>query len=296
MKRLVYTVMVALLALLFDSQKAVTKEQVTIESIRITDNIYMLRGKGGNMGVFIGKDGTFLVDDQFAPLSDKIITAITDLGGEVPKFIINTHYHGDHTGGNENFGKYGALIVSHDNVRERLKNGSYIEVFDKKRGPVPAIGLPVITFADEITFHLNNELVKIAHAPGSHTDGDAFIVFESANVVHAGDLVFNGFYPFIDVSHGGSLQGMIDGVKRLLTFTDTETVIIPGHGPVADRDDVVEFLAMLETAQERLSKLKKEGKSVQEVIALNPLADFEDEWGGVMFTGAKWIEIVFPGI
>lgn len=285
----------ALLWLLF-SQSVFAQDDAKIEPIKITDQIYMLTGKGGNLGVFIGQDGSFLIDDKFAPLTEKVIAAIESVGGNLPKFLINTHYHGDHTGGNENFGKQGTLIFSHDNVRDRLANGSFIREFNMKAPATSADGLPVVTFSEDISFHLNGDKVHAIHVPHSHTDGDAIIHFSSANVIHAGDIIFSGFYPFIDVSHGGSIKGMIEGVKLILSLSDEQTKIIPGHGPLTNKAELTNYLTMLETAYDRLRKLKADGKTAQEAIATDPLADLEEEWGDGIFTGEKWIAIIYPGV
>lgn len=271
-------------------------DEVEIKTNPITEQIYMITGKGGNIGLFIGEDGTFLIDDQYAPLTEKIIAAIKSVGGSFPKFLINTHYHGDHTGGNENLGQGGTLIFSHDNVRDRLSAGSFIAAFDKKRKAVSKKGLPVVTFSEDISFHLNGETIKAIHVPHAHTDGDSFIHFKKANIVHAGDLFFNGFYPFIDVTHGGSLKGTIKAVDRVLSLSDDNTKIIAGHGPLGDKAQLVQYRQMLGTAYERLSKLKAEGKSAQEASAAEPLADLEATWGDGMFTGDRWIEIIYSGV
>lgn len=278
------------------AQIAIGQDEVKIESIKVTDQIYMFTGSGGNLGLFIGQDGTFLIDDQFAPLTEKIIAEVKAVGGDFPKFLINTHYHGDHTGGNENLGKGGTLIISHDNVRDRLRNGAFIREFNMKMAEVDPAGLPVITFSEDISFHLNGDTVQAIHVPHSHTDGDAIIYFSSANVIHAGDVIFSGFYPFIDVSHGGSIKGMINGVKLILSLSDENTKIIPGHGPLTNRAELSSYLTMLETAYERLRKLKADGKTAQEAIAAKPLADLEEEWGDGLFNGDKWIEIIYPGV
>lgn len=278
------------------AQIAIGQDEVKIESIKVTDQIYMFTGSGGNLGLFIGQDGTFLIDDQFAPLTEKIIAEVKAVGGDFPKFLINTHYHGDHTGGNENLGKGGTLIISHDNVRDRLRNGAFIREFNMKMAAVDPAGLPVITFSEDISFHLNGDTVQAIHVPHSHTDGDAIIYFSSANVIHAGDVIFSGFYPFIDVSHGGSIKGMINGVKLILSLSDENTKIIPGHGPLTNRAELSSYLTMLETAYERLRKLKADGKTAQEAIAAKPLADLEEEWGDGLFNGDKWIEIIYPGV
>ena len=271
-------------------------EEVNVTANPVTEQIFMITGKGGNIGLFIGEDGTFLIDDQFAPLTDKIVAAIKSVGGDFPKFLINTHYHGDHTGGNENFGRQGTLIFSHHNVRERLSSGSFIAAFNNKREAVAKEGLPVVTFSEDISFHLNGDTVQAIHMPHAHTDGDSIIYFKQANVIHAGDLFFNGFYPFIDVTHGGSLKGTIEAVDEVLAMADDDTKIIAGHGPRGDKAQLAEYRNMLQTAYERLSKLKAEGKSAQEAAAAKPLADLEAKWGGGMFTGERWIEIIYTGV
>ncbi len=228
--------------------------------------------------------------------SNKILAAIESVGGEHPRFLINTHYHGDHTGGNENLGKGGTLIFSHHNVRERLVSGAFLGAFNMKQPATTKAGLPVVTFTKNIKFHLNGETVMVKHVPHAHTDGDSFIFFQSANVIHAGDLLFNGFYPFIDVHHGGSLKGMIKGVDKLIRMADDNTKIIAGHGPVATKKDLVRYRQMLWTAYERLNKLKAEGKTAKEAAAEKPLADLEAAWGKGMFTSDKWIELIYPGV
>lgn len=271
-------------------------EDVKIKTTPVTKQIYMITGKGGNIGLFVGEDGTFLIDDQFAPLTEKIVAAIKSVGGDFPKFLINTHYHGDHTGGNENLGQGGTLIVSHDNVRERLETGSFIEAFNMKREAVSRIGLPVVTFSEDISFHLNGDRIRTIHVPHAHTDGDSFIYFKKANVIHAGDLFFNGFYPFIDVTHGGSLKGMIKAVDSVLALADDNTKIIAGHGPLGDKAQLTGYRQMLETAYERLRKLKAKGKTAQEAAAAKPLADLETTWGDGIFKGDRWIEIIYSGV
>ncbi len=274
----------------------VQADEVKIIPTQITKQIYMLAGQGGNIGLFIGEDGTFLIDDQFAPLTEKILAAIKSVGGDSPKFLINTHYHGDHTGGNETLGKSGTLIFSHDNVRERLSTGSFLEAFNAKHAALDKEGLPVVTFSEDISFHLNGDSVQAIHTPHAHTDGDSFIYFRKANVIHAGDILFNGFYPFIDVHHGGSLRGMIKAVDQILALADDNTKIIAGHGPMANKAQLANYRQMLETAHGRLKKLKAAGKTAQEAAATNPLADLEAIWGDGHFTGDRWIEVIYSGV
>jgi cyclase len=269
---------------------------VKIKAVLVADQIYMIAGQGGNIGLFIGEDGTFLIDDQFAPLTEKILEAIKSVGGVYPRFLINTHYHGDHTGGNEKLGQGGTLIVSHDNVRERLISGAYIGAFNMNLPPTAKEGLPVVTFSKNIKFHLNNDTVMVKHVPHAHTDGDSFIYFQTANVIHAGDLFFNGFFPFIDVNHGGSLKGMIIAVDMVLSLTDDKTKIIAGHGPLGDKAQLALYRQMLGIVYERLGKLKAEGKTAQEAVAAKPLADLEATWGDGLFKGDLWIELIYSGV
>lgn len=274
----------------------VFSDDVEIKAVKVTDQIYMIAGNGGNIGLFIGEDGTFLIDDQFAPLTEKILEAIKSVGGQHPRFLINTHYHGDHTGGNEKIGQGGTLIVSHDNVRERLISGAYIDAFKMKLPPVSKAGLPVVTFSKNIKFHINGDTVMVKHVPHAHTDGDSFIYFQDANVIHAGDLFFNGFYPFIDVNHGGSLKGMIQGLDKVLRIADDQTKIISGHGPLGDRQQLASYRQMLGVAYERLKTLKAEGKTAEEAAAAKPLDDLEATWGNGLFKGDQWIQLVYSGV
>lgn len=280
--------------LLLSSSATFAFENVKIVSTEVAKNIHMLVGKGGNVGVFVGKDGTFVIDDQFAPLSEKLMAEIKTIGGDAPKFLLNTHFHGDHSGGNENFGKKGAMIVSHLNVRKRLMEGSEIKEFGMVAPPAPAEALPIITFDSQMHFHINDEDVEAIHVPNAHTDGDSFIHFKKANVIHAGDTFFNGFYPFIDSSHGGSVKGMISAADAMLAVSDDNTKIIPGHGPLANKADLEAFKTMLETADANLSKLKADGLTKDQAKAKKPLASIDKEWADGMFSSDKWIDIIYP--
>ena len=272
------------------------QDPVQVEAIQVRGNIYLLTGQGGNIGLFIGSDGSFMVDDQFAPLTEKIIAAAKSVGGDVPKYLINTHFHGDHTGGNENLGQTGTLIMSHHGVRERLVNGSFIGAFGMKADPASKVALPTVTYSENMHLHINDETVHIVHVPRAHTDGDSFVVFEKANVVHAGDLFFNGFFPFIDAANGGSVKGVIAGVDAILALTDSDSKIIPGHGPLANRSDLQAYRDMLVMAYERLLKLKNTGVSAEDAVRQAPLKDLEQEWGDGIFTADKWIGIVYPAV
>lgn len=271
--------------------------QEPIKTVKVRDGVYMLVGQGGNIGLSIGEDGTFMIDDQFAPLTPKHLEAIRAAGGQPPKFLINTHYHTDHTGGNENLGKAGTVIFSHDNVRERLTVETVLKAFNMVTPPQPKDALPVVTYTGEITFHLNDDTLRAFHVPRAHTDGDSVIHFKSANVVHAGDIFFNGLYPFIDVDHGGTVKGMVRAADAILALVDGEkTKIIPGHGPLGDRAQLRAYRDMLATAYERLSSLKAKGMSAEEAAQEKPLADLEERWGKGMFPGETWIGLVYGGL
>ncbi|MCK5923891.1 MAG: MBL fold metallo-hydrolase, partial [Methylococcales bacterium] len=281
---------------LFSVVGVYAQDEVEVTTTKLSDSIHMLVGKGGNVGVFIGQDGTFVIDDQFAPMTEKLMAAIETLGGDSPRFLINTHYHGDHTGGNENFGDKGAMIVSHDNVRTRLAEGSMIKAFGMETPPAAATALPIMTYSANMHFHINDENVSLVHVPNAHTDGDTFIVFKNANVVHTGDIFFNGFYPFIDGDHGGSVKGMIDAADVVLAISDDETKIIPGHGPLADKAQLQAYRDMLETAYTALLALKNEGLTADEAIMRKPLASLDAQWGGGLFSTYKWIGLVYPAL
>lgn len=280
--------------LLLSSSVSFAFDDVKITSKEVSKNLHMLVGKGGNVGVFVGKDGTFVIDDQFAPLSNKLMAEIKNVGGDAPKFLLNTHFHGDHSGGNENFGKKGAMIISHDNVRKRLQSGYEIKVFNNVTGPAPAEALPIMTFDSKMHFHINGEDVNAIHVPNAHTDGDSFIHFKKANVIHAGDLFFNGFYPFIDSTNGGSVKGMISAVQAILALCDDDTKIIPGHGPLANKEDLAAYKKMLEFAERSLGNLKSEGLTNAEVKAKKPLKSLDKEWSGGIFSSDKWIDVIYP--
>jgi glyoxylase-like metal-dependent hydrolase (beta-lactamase superfamily II) len=195
------------------------------------------------------------------------------------RFVLNTHWHGDHTGGNEALGGAGVLIIAHDNVRTRLAAGQFNELFNRTVPPAPGVALPVVTFTDAVTLHLNGEEIRAFHVPPAHTDGDAVVQFRHADVIHTGDLLFNGGFPVIDVPSGGSLSGMIAADDRILEVADASTKLIPGHGPLATIADLRAFRDMLATVRDRVLPLVKAGKSVDEVIAAHPLADLEPKWG-----------------
>ncbi len=270
--------------------------KIEISTTAVRDNIYMLQGSGGNIGVLTGPDGVVLIDDQYAPLSEKISAAVAKLSDQPVRVLLNTHWHGDHTGGNEDFAQAGAMIVAHDNVRLRMSSSFFSDFFQQQVPASPPAALPVVTFASEVTLHLNGQTIAVVHVPNAHTDGDAIIFFEQANVVHMGDTYFNGFYPYIDNNSKGSLPGMIAAINAALPAINDDTRIIPGHGPLADKAELLEFRDMLQTVAERIQSLLEQGKSPAEIVAAKPSAEFDARWGQGFIPPDRWIELVVTGM
>jgi len=270
--------------------------KVQIQTRKLAPAVYMMTGGGGNLAVSAGDDGVFIVDDQFAPLTPKIQAAVAKLSNKPVRFVLNTHWHFDHTGGNENFGKAGAVIVAHDNVRQRMSTDQVIEFMAMPIKASPHAALPVITFPGELRFHLNGEEIHAFHVPGAHTDGDAIVHFRTSNVVHLGDVFFNKLYPFIDTSSGGSVDGMIAAVDKVLSLVDDKTQLIPGHGPLATKADLQAYRDMLSTVAERIRAQIGQGKTLAEVAASKPTADFDAAWGQGFLPPAKFVEMLWKGL
>ena len=271
-------------------------DDVEIETTEVADGVYMLVGAGGNLGLTVGEDGAFLIDDQFAPLTEKIRAAVAAVSDQPVRYVINTHWHGDHTGGNENHGEAGAIIVAHDNVRKRLMEGlKRTIIFDGETPPAPPAALPVITFSRDVTFHLNGHDIHAVHVEHAHTDGDAVIFFEDVNVVHMGDVLFNGRYPFIDVESGGSIDGYIAALDRVAGMIDDETRIIPGHGPLATKADLLLSLEILRIVRDRVAALVEQGKTEDEVAAELDVADLARHGEGFADAG-RFSRMVFHSL
>lgn len=251
-----------------------------IQPVSVSDGVHMLMGRGGNIGVSVGKDGTILIDDQFAPLTDKIVAAVQTITDARVRFIINTHFHGDHTGGNENFGKRGSIIAAHENVRLRMSSEQTREVLRQDTTPAaPADALPQITFADEVTFYWNGDTIRVFHVDNAHTDGDSIIYFLNADVIHMGDTFFRGRYPFIDVDFGGNVNGVIAAAERVLSMALPNTKIIPGHGDLAGPEDLRRYRDMLVDVRDQVQALIDDGATIEEVVAAKPAALYDAEFG-----------------
>jgi glyoxylase-like metal-dependent hydrolase (beta-lactamase superfamily II) len=270
--------------------------RVEIKAEQLSPTTWMLTGSGGNLALSAGEDAAFLVDDQFAPLTTRIEAAVAKVTGKPIRFVVNTHWHFDHTGGNENLGKAGALIVAHENVRKRMSTEQFIEFLDMKVKTEPRTALPVVTFTRDVTFHLNGDEIEIFHVPNAHTDGDSIVHFRKSDVVHMGDVVFNGMYPFIDASSGGSVEGVIAAVDRVLAVATARTKIIPGHGPLASRADLLALREMLATVYPRIRDAARAGKGLEDVQALKPTAEFDAAWGKGFISGPRFVEMIYKSL
>ncbi len=271
-------------------------EDATIEVAPVAPGVYMLKGPGGNIGLSVGDDGAFLIDDKFAPLTAKIRAAVGTVTDRPIRFVVNTHWHGDHTGGNEGLGEAGALIVAHENVRKRMSVKQFIEAFDMRSEPAPEAALPVITFTDEITFHWNGDALRVIHVDAAHTDGDSIILFAKANVAHLGDTFFSGMYPFIDAGTGGRMDGMIAAAERALALMKPDTKIIPGHGPLSTAKDYRDYRAMLVTVRDRIAPMIRAGRTKEQVVAAKPTKDLDARWGGGFLKPDAWVGIVYDAM
>ena len=255
-------------------------DTVQVRSTALARNVYMLTGAGGNIGLAVGDDAVFVVDDQFAPLTPKILAAIAAITNKPVRFVVNTHWHFDHTGGNENMGRAGAILVAHENVRKRMSTGQFIEALNRHEPAAAPGALPAITFTGGVTFHINDDSLVVTHVSPAHTDGDAIVHFMKANVMHTGDTFLSAGLPFVDLSSGGSINGIIASAEWVYAMADDQTKIIPGHGPLADRARVKAFRDMLVVLRDRMKSEIAAGKTLDQVLAANITAAYLKDWPG----------------
>lgn len=272
--------------------QAAATEEIMVQVDQISGPVYMLTGRGGNIGLCVGEDGVFMIDDQYAPLTPAIRQAVAQITGDPVRFVLNTHWHSDHTGGNENFGELGAVIVAHDKVRERMASEQFMPFLDRQVPASPPGALPVVTFSDTVSFHMNGNTIRAFHVAGAHTDGDAIVHFDAADVVHMGDVFWNGTYPFIDTHSGGSIRGVIAAVDGVLAMIGEETAVIAGHGPLGDRAALAAYRDMLEAVADRIQALIDEGRSLDEIQAAAPTSDWDGEWGNGFIKPAAFVRMV----
>lgn len=269
---------------------------VEITTIPLGGGIAMLVGQGGNIAVSTGSDGPVIVDDQFAPLVPKITAAVKALQDAPIRFVINTHHHFDHTGGNEALGEAGALIFAHENVRTRLSTDQFSKLMNRKMPASPEAAWPVVTFADSVTLHWNDEIIRIEHVAPAHTDGDSHVWFEKANVVHMGDTFVNGSWGFPDIEGGGGINGLIESAAGVLARVNDTTRIIPGHGPLATKADLQRFHDVLVNVKARVEKGIAAGGTMEAFLATKPAADLDAEWGDGFMTTDQLLSLVWMNL
>ena len=266
--------------------------KVEIKATQLAPTTWMLTGAGGNMGLSAGDDATFLVDDQFAPLTERITAAIAKIAAHPVKFVVNTHWHFDHTGGNENLARQGVVIVAHDNVYKRMSTDQLIDFLKMKEAAAPHVALPVVTFGDALAFHLNGDDIQVMHVAPAHTDGDSIVVFAKSNVIHMGDTYFSGMYPFVDTSSGGRIDGMVAACDRVLAIAGDDTKIIPGHGPLSSKAELRAWRDMLAAISARIHRMVADGRNVDEIVAANPTAEFDSRYGNGFVKGPRFAEMI----
>lgn len=270
--------------------------KVEIKTTDLGDNVYMLEGQGGNITVAIAKSGIIMVDSQFAPLHDKIKAAIGTISNLPVKYLVNTHFHGDHTGGNELFAKDGATIVANVKVKTRLATGTTNGLTGAKTPPVVPGALPATTYTNQLKVTLRGRIAELRHIEHAHTDGDTYIFFKTADVLSTGDTFTNGRYPNIDFANGGNIKGMIAATDAYLKLTNAKSKIVPGHGPLADKAALTEYRTMLVTARDRMAKLVKDGKSEDDVVNAKPFADLDTKWAPTELASKNFIRVVYHSL
>ena len=267
-------------------------DAIEIKVTRVAGKVYMLEGAGGNIGVSAGDDGLLMIDDQFAPLAPKIKAALRDIAEGELKFVINTHWHGDHTGGNEVFGAE-ATIIAHHNVRRRLAGDP--KMGDRVARDKPKQALPVVTYPDELHVHFNGETIRVVHFPHGHTDGDSVVFFPQSNVVHMGDDFFAGRYPFVDLGAGGDVQGLADNIAKILAMLPKDVKVIPGHGPLSGRADLELYHEMLVASLQLVKRARAAGKSAAE-IEQTGMPERWNGWGDGFISTDRWLQTVYDSL
>ena len=270
-------------------------DEIEIKSTQIADSLFMLEGSGGNMVVLVHAKGTVLIDDQFAQLSDKIKKQIKALGSDQIAYLVNTHFHGDHTGGNENFAADGSLIIAHENVRKRLSTEQVNKAFNRTTPAKPEASWPVITYDANMKLHIGSEDIHIMHVHNAHTDGDSFVYFATSNVLHMGDCYFNQRFPYIDLGSGGSIKGAIQAVRKALFVSNHKTVIVPGHGGLSNKEELAGYLEMLLTMLSRVEEGIAAGKSLDELKAAG-LNEGYESWGEYFISSDKFIDTIWTDL
>jgi cyclase len=267
------------------------KAEFRVQQVRPGLNVLM--SQGGNVAVWSGAEGVVLVDDSIASLTPQLLEAVGRISRAPIRFVVNTHWHPDHTGGNEALARAGATVIAHESVRERLSEPQFFEEYDARVPAAPAAALPVITFAESLAIHLDGDRLNVVHVAGANTDGDVIVRWQDADVVHLGDLFYNGGYPFIDVANGGSLAGIVAALEATLARSDAQTVVIPGHGPVATRADLAAYRDMLVAVGRKVREGVEAGQSLEEVLASRPTADFDERYAKGAVNPEKFVRTLY---
>jgi len=270
--------------------------KVQIQTVDVAPGVHMLVGSGGNIGVSSGSDGVLIIDDQYAPLTEKIRAAVSAIHKDPIRFVVNTHWHGDHTGGNENLGGAGAVIVAHESVRRRMSS-EHISEFMKRTTPAsPKGALPVMTFTENVSFHVNGDELYVFHVDPAHTDGDSIVHWKKANVFHMGDLYFSAGFPFIDLESGGAFDGVIAAADKVLALANDSSKIIPGHGPLSTKKELTAYRDMLKTIRSRIHSQVTSGKSLDEVKASRPTKEWDETLGKGFINGERLTEFAYRSL
>lgn len=287
-----------LIAILFATISSTPAEEKKVEfkTFQLSDTVYMLMGRGGNVGISTGEDGLYIIDDQVRPVTKELLQAIRKISNKPIRFVINTHYHADHTGGNETIGGAGAVIIAHDNIHKRMITPQ-VSIFMNKTTPAYAkAALPVVTFNDRMSLHFNGETATAYYVANGHTDGDSIIHFPASNVIHMGDMFFNGMYPYVDLDAGGSIEGMVNAADLALSMADESTRIIPGHGQLAMAEDLKNYRDFLIKASTNVQALIDQKMNLQQIIAAKPTDEWDEELGKVWIKPAQFVTFIYNSL
>jgi len=269
---------------------------VEFSSFQLSDTVYMLKGSGGNVGISTGEDGLFIIDDQVKPVTAELLQAIRKISDKPVRIVVNTHYHADHVGGNEAIGSTGAVIIAHDNIRKRMTTEQVSIFMNSTTPPYAQDALPLVTFNDRMSLHMNGETATAYHVPSGHTDGDAIIHFPLSNVIHMGDMFFNGLYPYVDLDAGGSLQGLVAASDLALSLADEATRIIPGHGPFAVTEDLKNYRDYLVKASANVQELIDKDMTLAQIIAAEPTREWDAELGKTWITPPQFVTFIYNSL
>jgi len=290
------TLLLSVLLLASIGSLSAQEKVVEFTAFQLSDTIYMIKGSGGNVGISTGEDGLFIIDDQVKPVTAQLLQAIRKVSNKPIRFVLNTHYHADHTGGNESIGSAGAVIIAHDNIRKRMTTEQVSSFMQSTTPPYAEDALPLITFNDRLSLHLNGETATTYYVANGHTDGDSIIHFPVSNVIHMGDMYFNTLYPYIDLDAGGSIQGMVAAADLALSMADESTRIIPGHGPLAITEDLKNYRDYLVKASANVQELIDQNMDLQQIIAAEPTKEWDEALGKTWITPAQFVTFIYNSL